>query len=155
MISWEGLRMGEKTWAAKSWHEVKKSWEDMRWVEMRWEDTDCGDRGMQWAISKRNCDEMRSDEMRKKSTFKRHGIRSKVKSLLLRSTGGLPVTYRHWNFRPRLARALLLSTVFQLAHPVTSVAWTLRWCIWWGPQWSATNPSDNFEKSEAKELEKL
>ena len=50
---------------------------------------------MQWAISKRSCDAMRTDEMRKDSTFKRRGIRLKLKRLLLRSTGGLPGTYRH------------------------------------------------------------
>ena len=42
---------------------------------MRWEDTDCGDSGMEWAISKRSCNAMRSDEIRKDSTVKRHGIR--------------------------------------------------------------------------------
>ena len=35
---------------------------------MRWEDTDCGDNGMEWAIS--SCNAMRSDET------KRQGIRS-------------------------------------------------------------------------------
>ena len=59
------LRKGERTWDGMRWDEVEKSWEDMRWVEMRWDDTDCGDNGMQWAISKRSRDAMRSDEMRK------------------------------------------------------------------------------------------
>ena len=90
VISGEELRMGEKTWDGMRWDAVKKLRQ-----EMRWDDTDCGDSGMQWAISKRSCDAMRSNEMRKDSTFERHGIRLKVKRLLLRSTGGLPVTYRH------------------------------------------------------------
>jgi hypothetical protein len=29
---------------------------------MRWDDTDCGDSGMQLAISKRRCDEIRRNE---------------------------------------------------------------------------------------------
>ena len=123
--SWDKLRWDEKRWEKLRWHEkrreqlrpAEKSWArdgrlemgwdvmrwkmltrgEMRWVEMRWDDTDCGDNGMQWAISKRSCDAMRSDEMRKDPTFKRHGMASdwQVKSLLLRSTEGLPVTYRH------------------------------------------------------------
>ena len=40
---------------------------------MRWDDTDCGDNGMQWAISKISCDAMRSGEVRKDPTVKRHG----------------------------------------------------------------------------------
>ena len=51
--------------------------------------------GMQWAISKGSCDAMRSDEIRKDTKFKRHGIRLKVESLLLRSTGVLSVICRH------------------------------------------------------------
>ena len=91
VISWEELRKGEKTW-----DEMRcKNWEDMRWVEMRCDDTDCGDSGMQWTIFKRSCDAMRSYEMRKGSTFKNMASDWQVKSLLLRSTGGLPVTYRH------------------------------------------------------------
>lgn len=39
------------------------------------DDTNCGDSGMQWAISKRNCDAMRSDEIRKYPIFNRYGIR--------------------------------------------------------------------------------
>jgi hypothetical protein len=50
---------------------------------MRWDDTDCGDNGMQWAISKRSCDAMRSDEIRKDSTFKRHGIRLTSQELVV------------------------------------------------------------------------
>ena len=112
---WEKLRRHEKRWeqlwsAEKSWererrHEMgldeirwKKlrrhlmSWDELRWWdEMGWHD--CGDSGIEWAISKRRCDEMMSDEVRKDSTFKRHGIR--FQRLLLRSTGGLPVTYGH------------------------------------------------------------
>ena len=49
---------------------------------MRWGDTDCGDRGMRRAVSKRSCDVMRSDEMRKDSTFKRHGIRLTSQALV-------------------------------------------------------------------------
>ena len=37
---------------------------------MRWDDTDCGDNGMQRTISKRSCDAMRSDEMGKISIQK-------------------------------------------------------------------------------------
>ena len=88
---WQKLRWDEKRWeplwsAENSWERERRhqmGWDEMRWnnsegmrwVEMRWDDTDCGDRGMQWAISKRSCDAMRSDEMRKDSTFERHGIR--------------------------------------------------------------------------------
>ena len=102
VISWEELRKGEGTWDGIRWDEVNKNWEDIWWVEMSWDDEmrwdemgwhDCGDSGMQWAISKRSCDEMRSDEVRTDSTRKKHGIR--FQRLLLRSTGGLPVTYRH------------------------------------------------------------
>ena len=50
---------------------------------MRWDDTDCGDNGMQWAISKRSCDAMRSDDIRKDSTFKRHGIRLTSQELVV------------------------------------------------------------------------
>ena len=39
---------------------------------MRWDDTGCGDNGMQRAISKKSRDAMRSGEMRKDPTFKRH-----------------------------------------------------------------------------------
>ena len=67
----------------------------MRWVEMRWDDTDCGDSGMQWTISKRSCDAMRSDEMRRDSTLKRHGVRLTNQKLVAAKPGGLPVTYRH------------------------------------------------------------
>ena len=42
---------------------------------MRLDDTDCGDNGKQCAISRRCCDAMRSDDMRKDSKFKRHGTR--------------------------------------------------------------------------------
>ena len=81
---------------------------------MKWDETDCCDSGTQWAISKRSCDAMRSDEM-----IKRHGIWFKIMALLLRSTRGYPVTYGHslrsalWalsvselKLPPRLAREL-------------------------------------------------
>ena len=42
---------------------------------MRWDDRNCGDSGMQGAISKGSCNAMRSNEMRKDSTFRRHGTR--------------------------------------------------------------------------------
>ena len=94
VISWEELRKGEKTSDGMRWDEVKNS-EGMRLVEMRWDDTDCGDRGMQWAISKRSCDAIRSDEMRKDSTFERHGIRLTIQELVAAMPHRRPVTYRH------------------------------------------------------------
>ena len=51
----------------------------MRGVKMRWDDIACADSGMQWAISKRSCDAMRSDEMSKETTLKRHGIGIRLK----------------------------------------------------------------------------
>ena len=101
---WEKLRWHEKRreqlWSAeKSWgrerkHEMRwgeKSWEDMRWVEMIWNDIDCDDTGMQWAISRRSCDAMRSDDMPRSKDMASDW---QVESLLLLSTGVLPVTYR-------------------------------------------------------------
>lgn len=40
---------------------------------MRPDHRDCGDNSIQRAIAKRSCDAMRSDEMRRDPTFKRHG----------------------------------------------------------------------------------
>ena len=45
--------------------QVEKRREDMRWDEMRWDDAGCSNHGMQWAVSKRSCDAMRSYEMKK------------------------------------------------------------------------------------------
>ena len=53
VISWEELRKGEKTWDGIRWWKKaeKKTSDELGWVEvMRWDDTDCGDSGMQWAI---------------------------------------------------------------------------------------------------------
>ena len=109
------LRRGENGREDMRGDEVRcgeKSWEDMRWVKMRWDDTDCGDRGMQWTISKRSCNAMRSEEMRKDSTFKKHGIRLIVVTCLSPIGTAFAPLYRLsgfqiWNFRPRLARELL------------------------------------------------
>jgi len=79
----EQLWPAEKSWARERRHGmgwIEMRWKkltrrEVRWVAMRWDDTDCGDNGIRWEISKRSCDAMRSDEMRKGSTPKRHGIR--------------------------------------------------------------------------------
>ena len=153
-VSWDKM-----TWGAKSWDEVRRAemrWknsEDMRWVEMRWDDTDCGDSGMQWAISKRSCDAMRSDEMRKDSTFERQTSQEPVATKhrrlachlytqpLLRSTGytrfkfetsapGLPGYYLYmWIYVDNVfwdSRVLTISFVWMNA--LDSVMITTAWC---------------------------
>ena len=82
--SCDQLRRAEKGREDMRWDEMRwgeKNWEDMRWNGLRWDGMtqtrlpDCSENGMQWAIAKRSCDAMRSDEMGKCPTLKRHGVR--------------------------------------------------------------------------------
>jgi len=63
---------------------------------MKCDDTDCGDNGMQLALSKRSCDAMRSGEMRKDSgemrkdpTLKRDGAGMKSQEIVAAMCGRL------------------------------------------------------------------
>ena len=101
LISWEELRKGEKTWDGIRWDEVKKAEktsDELRWVEMmRWD-------GMTQTAVTVGCSEqfpreaaMRWDQMKWGKIQHSRDMASdwQVKRLLLRSTGGLPVTSWH------------------------------------------------------------
>ena len=121
VISWEELRMGEKTSDGMRWDAVKKT--EQTWDELRWD-------GMSQTAVTVGCSDhfpreaaMRWDQMNWEKIQHSKAMASDwhVKSLLPRSTGGLPVTYTHslcsalqaisvsnLDFRPRLARVLLV-----------------------------------------------
>ena len=64
---WEKMtRHQNMRWGAKRWGSGK-NWEGTTWDEMKWDrmTQDCGDNGMEWAISRRDCVAMRAHEMRK------------------------------------------------------------------------------------------
>ena len=94
LCRWEEPRKGEKTrrhemtWGhrrgdVRRWKTLRRhDTNEMRWDEMGWDDTDYGDNGMQWAISKRSCDAMRSGEMREDPTLKRDGTRMKSQEIV-------------------------------------------------------------------------
>ena len=105
--SCDQLRKGEKTWDGIRWDEVKKAEkisDQLRWVEMmRWD-------GMTQTAVTVGCSEqfpreaaMRWDKMKWEKIQHSRDMASdwQVKRLLLRSTWGLPVTYRH-SLRPVL-----------------------------------------------------
>ena len=89
---WEDLKREELRWAEKSWEKERRHemrWDEMRgdemrWGEKRWEDTTWDEircDGMQWAISKRSCDAMRGDEMRKDQPSKGMAPEWKIRSI--------------------------------------------------------------------------
>ena len=115
------LRRAEDGREDMRWDEVRcgeKSWEDMRWVEMSWDEMGWHRLRWQWdAVSnfqeKLRCDEIRWNEKRFNIQKTWHQTSDwQVKSLLPRSTGGLPVTYRH-----RLCSALQAIRVSNLKLP--------------------------------------
>ena len=59
---------------------TEKTRREIRCKEMGWDDTNCSDNGMQRPMSKKSCDAMGPDEMRKDSIFRRHRIRLTDKS---------------------------------------------------------------------------
>ena len=60
---------------------------------MRCDDTDCGDNGMPWAISKLSCDATRSDEMRQDPNLKRDGTGMKSQEIVSAKHRSLPEPY--------------------------------------------------------------
>ena len=98
------LRRAEKSredmrWDAMNWGDSpEKTRHEMRWDG--WDDADCGGNGMQWTVSKRSCEAMRSNEMRKGPTLKDMAPEWKVKRI---------VAAKH----RRLARALWAHSLFR------------------------------------------
>ena len=107
---WEKLRWHEKRWE-QLWS-AEKSWEKERIHEMRWDEM--GWRRLRWqrgamSNSKRSCDALRRDEMRKDPTFKRDGTRMKSQQIVVakhrRHASNLPaeslfrsIDYKCFNF---------------------------------------------------------
>ena len=103
VISWDKLRKEEKTWDGMRWDEVRKvekTWDEIRWDEMGWHGL-----RWQWDAMSRFQEQPRCGEIRSKtwdcSGKSRDGTASNLEAqLLFRSIG--------YNFRPRLARELLV-----------------------------------------------
>ena len=95
-------------WDQMRWKKLERS-DEMSWE--RWDDTNCGDSGMQWAICKMRCDEIRWNE-KKINKSRACCCEAQRASLSPIGTVFVPLyrleAFQIWHFRPRLALELLV-----------------------------------------------